>query len=337
MNVINLILNNVFYLSLLLILISSMIGMYLRMRARDRCLSDFEDFAVTVEMTSGVTAWGQLKVYGSGLELTYRAGHLDRDGHVEKSYIIYNSELSSMKSIRRYPDELTPENQKKRLKDLKRTYNPSVPRVLSRKMINFFNTFRDALTQTVALVIGSTITKGPAVEKKKDITGLGTKMLDTVSKAYDPILERYIGHYVVLESHDADGKHELVGIMNEYTPQFIEVLDVACPVSHSFEISPGNQLERHGLLLDVTQGLLQLENRSPNDVTLLKIANGSASLKPGQTVLPGQQIQWDIDPGSSQPITIDLKIIKKADLILPLTIYTVRHGGELSDLAKKQS
>jgi len=87
---ISVILNNALYFSFLLILVSSIIGVFLRMRARDRCLTDFKEYKITLELTDGELVWGILHVFGSGIELEYQEEHKDRDGHFENSYILYN-------------------------------------------------------------------------------------------------------------------------------------------------------------------------------------------------------------------------------------------------------
>jgi len=51
-------------------------------------------------------------------------------------------------------------------------------------------------------------------------------LLGTVSTSYDPLLEKYIGHKVVLELVKGDEIIEYCGVLRGYTKDFAEILDV---------------------------------------------------------------------------------------------------------------
>jgi hypothetical protein len=44
--------------------------------------------------------------------------------------------------------------------------------------------------------------------------------------SFEPLLERYIGHKVVLELAKGDKIFEYCGVLKEYTAEFIEIMDV---------------------------------------------------------------------------------------------------------------
>ena len=52
----NTILNNALYVSILVILISSLASFYVRTRARDRCLRDFDEYRVVTLLSAKLSA-----------------------------------------------------------------------------------------------------------------------------------------------------------------------------------------------------------------------------------------------------------------------------------------
>jgi len=44
--------------------------------------------------------------------------------------------------------------------------------------------------------------------------------------SFEPLLERYIGHKVVLEMIKGDKVFEYCGVLKEYTAEFVEIMDV---------------------------------------------------------------------------------------------------------------
>jgi hypothetical protein len=50
--------------------------------------------------------------------------------------------------------------------------------------------------------------------------------MGSVGTSYEPLLEKYIGHKVVLELIKGDKIFEYSGVLKEYTAEFIEIMDV---------------------------------------------------------------------------------------------------------------
>jgi hypothetical protein len=143
------ILNNALYVSILVILISSLVGFCVQLRARDRCLRDFDGFAVTAEDKEGKVAWGTLRAYSSGIELLYTSVYEDAEGHVENSYILCEKELRNLQAIYRLHDEQSTQNQLRRQRDMRRTYQPTLFSRIGRALRSLFNMFKDAIVQTL--------------------------------------------------------------------------------------------------------------------------------------------------------------------------------------------
>lgn len=222
--------DNALLASVCVMVVSAAMGLVAKARGRDRCLTDFEGFHVTVVRADAKRIWGRLRVYSTGIELLYSEAHQDQQGHLETSYILYGSELAKADSIRRYHHDLTPENQQRREKEIQRFRHPSWSRTLRRKLRILGMTFRDALVQLVSGVVGAATRVHAAsptlATREKDIARMsGDLVKSEATRAFDPILERYVGRRVVVEM--ASDRREYAGILKEYTTGFIQLLDSA--------------------------------------------------------------------------------------------------------------
>jgi len=223
-------LDNAFYITVLFIGISTFVGIIIRNLHRDKCLKDFADDFVTLEEKSGKDIWGRLRVENTGIELVYNEPQTDSDGHIEASYIVYKFEYPEIAAFVRYHDGLTEEGKKQRELELKRTYHPGILRRTKRKTQNFFKTIRDAMVEIINLLISrakKTSTAGATLTSQdKYVTQMKNELVETVGTSYEPLLERYIGHKVVLEVIKNDKIIEYAGVLKDYTAEFIEVMDV---------------------------------------------------------------------------------------------------------------
>ena len=50
--------------------------------------------------------------------------------------------------------------------------------------------------------------------------------MGSVGASFEPLLEKYIGHKVVLELIKGDKMLEYGGVLKEYTAEFVEIMDV---------------------------------------------------------------------------------------------------------------
>ena len=57
--------------------------------------------------------------------------------------------------------------------------------------------------------------------------------MSSVATAYEPLLERHIGRKVVIEQVKGDKVIELVGVLKDYTADFIEVMDIDYTVAET--------------------------------------------------------------------------------------------------------
>lgn len=222
---------NVFELSLIFIVLSAIVGLIFKRLHRDKCLRDFEGFMVTVEETNGKRIWGNLRVENTGLELVYPEKHTDNDGHIESSYIVYEFEYANIAAIWRYHDQLSEAGKKKRQKTLANTYHPKAWRVALRKIGNLFKTLKDAVVEIVNLLISrakkSATAGGVLTSQDKYVSKMQSDLMGATGSSYEPLLEKYVGHKVVLEVVAGDKVIEYCGVLKDYTAMFIEVMDVS--------------------------------------------------------------------------------------------------------------
>jgi len=60
----------------------------------------------------------------------------------------------------------------------------------------------------------------------KYVSQMKQELMGSVGTSYEPLLERYIGHKVVLELIKGDKIFEYCGVLKEYTAEFAEIMDV---------------------------------------------------------------------------------------------------------------
>ncbi len=219
-------------ITILLIILTAILGAFTNRVKRDKCLYDFNNDPVTLEKITGqVTAKGILKVESSGLEFIYpKEVKNSQTGFIHASYLFYKYEYPQIRALIRFQEDLTEEGKKKRERELKRVYQPSVIRRARRRVLNFFKTISDSLKEVGnALVIH--FQKGASktsIFKTQDkyLKQINNNIVESVGVAYDKLLERYIGYEVVFDMIKGDTTVEYSGVLKDYTSNFIEILDV---------------------------------------------------------------------------------------------------------------
>ncbi|MFC1570647.1 hypothetical protein ACFL4E_02575 [Candidatus Omnitrophota bacterium] len=229
-----------FAITIIFIVLCTVIGAFLKGRSRDRCISDFSGFPVTLEKANGKVVWGDLRVENSGMELVYEVPYMDEaDKHLETSSILYKGEYGEIKRLIRYIDALDEKMVAERGKDLEKTNNPTVGMRLTRRTRNFFGTVRDSLMEIANVLMGRMRgmgSVGKALQgQDKYVSQLQQQAGSALETSYEPILERYIGKRVILAVMEGDKKTEYSGFLKDYTTEFVEIMDVQLPSETSGE------------------------------------------------------------------------------------------------------
>jgi len=242
-------------LTIIFIILAAGIGAFVRKRSRDKCLRDFERNMVTLEQKSGKTIWGKLRVENTGLEFVYPEKHIDDEGHDETSYILYKYEYPDIAVVIRFHDELSEQNKRARDKELKRTYHPGPWRRLKRRILNVFRTVRDSVVEIINLLISQAKKATPAGKvlssQDKYVSQMKQELMASAGTSFEPLLERYIGHKVVLEMAKGDKMFEYCGVLKEYTAEFIEIMDV------NYAAKPGLPTRTADLVVPRKYGLIR--------------------------------------------------------------------------------
>jgi hypothetical protein len=330
--------NNPLAVSIFVILISSLVGFYVSSRIRDRCLRDFDGFMVTVEDKAGKIAWGTLRTYSSGMEMKYGSTVQDTQGHVENSYILYDKELANLQAIYRFHDDQTEQSQKRRTREIRRTYQPTLFRRALRALRNLFNTFKDAIVQATNTVLGYRAAQSPTnlvLSRHKELTDSGMQLLaGAVGNAYEPILERYIGQYVVVEVLRGTTVEEEYGILKEYTAKYLELLNVKVEVPPRVFLKDAATVDGKAIQTEQDDRVVRVTNPLARVLFVEAIKCGDRTRR--VDVLVPAQGDAEIallgeEAGSS--VTLDLSVRCLADLIVPRAVAAVRHAGKREKLS----
>ena len=217
-------------ITIIFIVLGTVVAAFIRRRSRDKCLKDFSQNTVTLEDPAGKIICGKLNVENTGLEFVYSDKHKDEDGHDEASYVLYKYEYPNIQALIRYHDQLSERGKKQRGKELKRTYHPTILRRVKRRTQNIFKTVRDSVMEVVNLLISQAQKAIPAgavlSSQDKYVSQMKQGLMGSVGTSFEPLLERYIGHKVVLELLKGDRMFGYCGVLKDYTAEFIEIMDV---------------------------------------------------------------------------------------------------------------
>jgi len=241
-------------ITIIFIALSTFLAAFIRGRNRDKCLRDFEQNEVTIEEVSGKTIRGKLRIENTGLELIYPADYKDQSRHKKTSRILYKYEYPNIQALIRFHDQLSPDNKKRRAKELERTYHPGAIRKSKRKIKNVFKTVRDSIAEVANLLISrakSTAGVGATLTSQdKYVSQMKQELIGSVGTSYEPLLERYIGRKVVMELVKGDKTFEYCGVLKDYTAEFVEIMDVNYKVNEEDSASTADLvvLRRYGVV-----------------------------------------------------------------------------------------
>ncbi len=222
-----------FTITFLFIVAAAIVAVFVRGRKRDKCLRDLGGDPVTLVFTDGRHVRGRLTVESTGLELRHDTPNPNAEGHLEHSTIVYKNEFGRIHLLWRFCDELDPAESRRRQRRLRRTHRPGLLRRTGRRMVNVLRTLRDSLMEVLNLLVARaqrTVHLGRVLSgQEKYVSQIQGQIIESVTTSYEPLLERHIGRSVLVEVQGDAGPIEYIGILKEYTADFVELLDVPCP------------------------------------------------------------------------------------------------------------
>ncbi|MGM0437667.1 MAG: hypothetical protein ACQEQD_05315 [Bacillota bacterium] len=221
---------NITSITILFIILSSLLAVILRKIKKDKCLKDFKDDIVTIELLNGQVYKGNLKIKSSGLKFNYPELIKDKDNFKLLSFLLYKNEYPDIQALVRYHKNLTDEDKKLREKDFQKTFQPSRWRKYKRSILNFLKIIKDAIVEIINMMtthISKTTPVGAAISSNdKQVTKMKTEVYDLIETSYEPLLEDYIGERVILELKKSNEWVKYKGVLKDYTAEFIELIDV---------------------------------------------------------------------------------------------------------------
>lgn len=313
-----------------LIFAVSLFGAWLRSRYCDPCLQSFDSYRVTVIKKDSKSIWGLLEALPTGLELHYRNSVHDTN-HVESSYLLYGDEFEKLQAIYRYVDQLSADDKKRRERAVNRNLHPNLFWQAVRKIQIFFSTATDSLNEVIGLLMGRLQTKSAG----RYITDMGTTQIKAFGKEvfthvglrHDPLLERLIGHKVVVEVIENDEIHEHVGIFKNYSADFIELLDVNVP--EKIQLAFGTEAQTSHFLVEAEwqANTLLVTNSGECPILLQSIHDQTHEEIINVVVDGGQPVEIHFETNFIEP-KVEAHVVREVDMIVPRSLCMVRHRAE---------
>jgi hypothetical protein len=357
--------STIFYVTILFIFLTAIITAVVTKWARDKCLKLFHHYHVTLERLRGQTSWGKLRVFSTGVEIVYDHPYVDHRGRRKTSYLIYQQELDlQLLCVLRYHDELDEDQQKRRLQQVKKTFNPGPVRRFGRAVRNVVNTLRDAFNAAIGAVVGQYQRMNPgsmiAGSQSQSVTQIGQTLLGRFANAYEPLLEQYIGRSVILDVADPINPNnatvQYAGYLADYTQQFIALFNVEHkaeqevlvtlpdqeggdplpplpgppPPGAPAPVLPPPLTVEHELAIRVDGARVKIMNTRYEPVVVRRLEReGFEPHEMGMVIPPNGTL--DLPARDARGGKLFVEVVRCLDVVAPRKYATVRHAGELSE------
>ncbi len=325
------------FITLLFIFFSAALSVYIRTKIRDRCLSDFEDYRVCLQEKGAGMINGYFRVYAAGIELEYPEPKPNRNGFLETSYIMYKAQFIDIEVIYRYHEFLSKENQRRRKKSIRKSYQPQFFRKRIRTIRNTLNNFKDAILQSIGAVMGQvqkTSSRATLLtSQNKRITDISDGLISVTANAYEPLLEKYIGNHVILEMILDGQEIEYFGILKEYSGEFIELLDIHHYTQISIDVKENTEHSLDNFMLNITRKgkIIRIDNNGPVHCVLKSFRSREQEITINKDVVPYSFYQFHVDAHFVDNTYLDIEVIQQMDIIVPRKHALVRHSGEVKN------
>ena len=219
-----------FWLPMILLFVAATVTAIAARRKRDRCLKYFNREPVMVLMESGKWIWGRFIAYPKTMELVFETPAVDESGHKKASYVLYTPEVDGIKKILQTPPMTGTKEYDRWQDEIRRIANPSLLRRFRRWIWNIFNTLRDAISQSLGMILGTmkkSTPMGKVAGADKRAGDIGNTLLGTVPNAYEPVLEKYLSKQVIVEMLENGTVVEFSGLLQEYSGKYLLLRNVA--------------------------------------------------------------------------------------------------------------
>lgn len=327
--------DDVFWATILLVLVVSVVAAIMRARQTDKCLRLLHDFHVTLLSKDGAVAWGDLAVTSSGVELLFDDARRTRRWITKSSALFFPEDLVNCLGIWRTVHALDEKEREARERQIRRTFQPGRIQRFRRWLRMLMNSLSDALQRSVvvlATTLGRAGAIGAAIQSQKaSIEELGGTIRGVVGRSYEPLLERHIGRPVVLEVKNPEGagttSTELPGYLVEYTQQYLAVFNVSQDPAEVFQIVVEDDGSSHSALeikANPDEVVLRSKCRDPLVVRSVTSAAGTSDLS--VVLVYGAQLPLRRTPHDRLEIVVER--VPTIDVVCPRATARVRFGSD---------
>ncbi len=304
-----------FVLTIILIFAAGILVSVLRTTVKDPCLKDFRKDNLIILMKNDRPVFGRLELRSSGLILHYKDPYKNTD-HYESSFIIYKNEYAAIKNVIKIIDDLD-EAEKKRRSIRSLLIERSLLSTIRRFFRNVFALLRDSIVDTFRLFVGRTSPKSSVLSSGGTyINKVGESFVDYVGNSFDPILEKLIGKEIIVEVIENGEWKEFVGVLRNYSKDFLEVLSIKMPVTLDFPINE-NVLKNFNITVDYKKDKKSITKNLRQSSIKVAINGITEVIEPGKCI----EVE-NFSTAKSVLVTID----EEMDVIFPRSDAIVRHN-----------
>lgn len=320
--------------TILVILLFATLLALIRAQKRDRCLTHFHRYHITLAEKDGRLTWGNVEIRTSGLEVLYPAPRQTEKGFWNQSVLFFKDQYPSMDGLYRTNGALDEKQRKRRFRYLRRTSRPGPFRRLYRKIRNWIGMVRDAVVQAASLLLGAARSRGAAAavltRDEERLNTLSKEIIGHAGNAFDPLLERHLFTRVIIDVTRQGRTFHYCGYLADYTSDFLEIIDAqVTSLEYAFgpELLPPDTDALEGLSITIEDGLLQVQNNSEVMLLIHELHRGKL-VEPVGAVLPtgfraSFRIYADDDPAE---LALQIESARRIDMLLPRSHSLVRHG-----------
>jgi len=218
---------------LLLLFLSAIISIAVERNSKDLCLKKFHNAFVILFMKDGSTLWGKMIVYPDCIELEYNQPKEMDDNRKKVSYVLYNKKIAEIQAVYRpapHPDSPERNDWSDAMAKLN---HPGFIEKTNRSFRVFYSMLRDAFSQSIGVALGMVKQRNQLMQQvstaEKHANEVGQTLLKIAPNAYEPVLEKYRGNEVVVETLIQDEVKETRGVMDDYSMSYLLVRGVTTP------------------------------------------------------------------------------------------------------------
>ena len=302
--------------SILLVFVGAFLSTVLQQRRKDRVLKDLDGFQVIARLKKK-DVWGCFRSYPNAVELIFSRPYRNRRDKTLTSYIMFSEMMKTIEVIFRFHDELSPANQQRRLKEIKRVAHPDIMRRAGRMTRNFLVAFQEAIGESIGILLTRVQKHMPMKDDEKRMQKLGAGSVSFADNmAYEAVLENYIAHRVVVEMRmDDNSIVEYEGYLKEYSANWMSIVGCQLDEESRLPLRDANRLMLQRVIdfhLDLGFSdenplqiifRLELTNKGDKTISLCQIEDGN-----------GYQYQIGCKLAPEESITIELTDLPEGSL-----------------------